>query len=160
MTRQWSPPMTSDGSFNKLFVPHGRFEAYVDGRLIISQVTGPWNKELIDAWAKALHPLAKAVSADGPHVGIAIIHGSMLCPPDALVGLRKVVSYSVRHMDNIGHAIVADSSVEGRGLLAQTFARIYEGLVPYCLFDNLPAAKSWGQQLLRECMEKRAIGKP
>ncbi len=149
------PPMTTDGSFSKLFVPHGQFEAYVEGRLVISQVTGPWNKELIDEWAQALHPLAKAVSADGPHVGIAIIHRSLLCPPDALEGLRKVVLYSVRRMDNIGHAIVADPSVEGRKLLVQTFARIYEGVVPYRLFDNLPAAKEWGHGLLLECMERR-----
>ncbi len=146
--------------FSKLFVPHGRFEAYVDGRLVISKVTGPWNKELIDDWAQALHPLAKAVSADGPHVGIAIIQDSLLCPPDALEGLRKVVLYSVRHMDNIGHAIVADASVEGRNVLAQTFARIYEGVVPYRLFDNLPAAKEWANALLQECLTKRENNQP
>ncbi len=149
--------MTTQGGFSKIFVPHGRFVAYVDDRLVISEVTGPWNRELIDAWAQALHPLAKAACADGPHVGIAVIHGSLLCPPDALEGLRKVVAYSVRHLDNIGHAIVADSGVEGRGLLAQTFAKIYDGLVPYRLFDDLPAAKQWGQDLLRECMDSRAM---
>lgn len=147
--------MTSNGRFSKLFVPHGQFDAYVEGRLVISQVTGPWNKELVDEWARALHPMAKAIGADGPHAGIAIIHGSMLCPPDALESLRKVVAYSVRHMGNIAHVIVADSTVEGRKLLEPLFAKLYEGLVPYRMFETLPPAKEWANALLSECLAQR-----
>lgn len=147
--------MTSDGRFSKLFVPHGQFDAYVDGRLVISRVTGPWNKELVDAWALALHPLAKAVCADGPHVGIAIIQESMLCSPDALEVLRRVVLYSVQHLDNIAHVIVADASVEGRTLLAPTFASIYAGVVSHRLFETLPEAKEWANALLVTTLAQR-----
>lgn len=147
--------MTTRGKLSTLFVPHGQFKAYAEDRLVISEVTGPWNKELVYVWAQALHPLAKALSTDGPHVGIAIIHGSILCPPDALEALRKVVLYSVQRLDNVAHAIVADASVEGRRLLANTFARVYEGVVPYQLFEDLPSAKAWGNALLQQSLANR-----
>ncbi len=134
--------MTRHNKISKLFVPHGRFDAYVDGRLVISQVTGPRNKELVDEWALALYSLAKAVCTDGPHGGVAVIHGSMLCPPDAMDALRNVIAYSVRNMDNVAHVIVADSTIEGRTLLAPVFAKLYEGLVPYRMFDALPRQRN------------------
>ena len=152
--------MSTAGRLPKLFAPHGQFDAYVDGRIVISEVTGPWNKELIDEWALAVYPLAKTVSADGPHAGIAIIHGSLLCPPDALEELRKAVLYSAQHLDNVGHAIVADASVEGRNLLARTFAELYTGVVPYRMFDALLPAKEWINTLLDECLAKRKTGAP
>jgi hypothetical protein len=137
------------------FAPHGQFDAYVEGHLLISEVIGPWNRELVDAWAQALHPVAKAICTRGPHVGIAIIRQSILCPPDALEALRKVVLYSVQRLDNVGHVIVADESVEGRKLLAQTFARVYEGVVPYQQFEDLPSAKAWGNGLIQTNLAKR-----
>ena len=142
--------MTADDKLSKLFIPHGGFEAYVEDRLIISDVTGPWNKELVDAWAKTLYPLAVQARANGPHVGIAIIHRSIVCPPDALEALRKVVLYSVQRLDNVGHGIVADASVEGRDFLATTYARVYEGVVPFQLFEDLPSAKEWAEDLLQQ----------
>ena len=54
---------------------HGDFSWYVEGRLLITDVTGPWNKELVESWAATLHPSALALSRTGPHVGIAHIHG-------------------------------------------------------------------------------------
>jgi hypothetical protein len=57
---------------------HGEFACHVDGRLIVSDVVGPWNLELVQAWAAELHRHASLMTP-GPHVGIAIVHGSILC---------------------------------------------------------------------------------
>ncbi|UUZ49455.1 hypothetical protein LP420_03915 [Massilia sp. B-10] len=89
------------------FRPHGKFATRVDGRLIISEVTGPWNKELVQYWGQRCLPEATLVAAGGPWVGIAIIHESMLCPPDALAVLRRIAAHSASALQCAAHVIVA-----------------------------------------------------
>ena len=127
------------------FPAHGDFLTRVDGRLIISDVTGPWNKELVEEWACAAHPVAKGV---GPHVGIAIIHGSMLCTPDALLVLRRSAEYAARGLECVAHAIVAAREVEGRDFVESSFIKAYEGVLPLAIFYTLDEARQWAFGLL------------
>lgn len=131
------------------FQMHGHFHTHVDGRLVVSNVTGPWNKELVESWARQCYPAVKTLSASGPYVGIAVIHESMLCPPDAMRTLRAVVASSAAELGCIGHLVVADSKVEGRSLVKGNFIEVYEGLVDYGFFDTFEAARAHGLQLLR-----------
>src|SRR4051812_30321104 len=109
------------------FRQHGLFTAHVEGRILITEVTGPWNLEMIENWARHVYPMAKALAADGPHVSISIIRESMFCPPDAFDALRRTVEFGVSKLHLLGQLNVADQSVEGRGFLESTYARIYEG---------------------------------
>ncbi len=131
---------------NTSYRAHGKFTIRVDGQIIVSDVTGPWNKELVEAWGLQVYPAAKALAAIGPNAGIAIVHESMLCPPDALASLKLLVQYSATKLNCVGHCIVANRNTAGRDLLEATFARIYEGIVPYRLFDNFDEAWAWSQQ--------------
>lgn len=128
---------------NTAFRPHGKFSIAVDGQLMITEVTGPWNKELVEYWAHQCYPQAKALSAAGPYAGIAVISESMLCPPDAMETLREIVLFSATRLRCIAHVIVADPSVDGRGFLDSTFARIYDGVVDHRVFDTLEEARAW-----------------
>ncbi|MEJ7806541.1 MAG: hypothetical protein WKG03_11570 [Telluria sp.] len=128
-----------------VFRAHGEFLTRVDGRLIISDVTGPWNKELVEEWAVAAQPVAMGV---GPHVGIAIIHGSMLCTPDALLVLRRSAAYAARSLQCVAHAIVAGKEVEGRDFVESSFFRAYAGVLPLAIFYTLDEARSWAFGLL------------
>lgn len=128
---------------NSPFRPHGSFSLRVEGRLVISHITGPWNKELVTAWAKACQPEGKILSDSGPYVGIAVIGASMLCPPDAMETLRRAVRYSATRQRCIAHVIVAGASVDGRGFLEPVFARIYEGVVEHRIFHELDEARAW-----------------
>ena len=127
------------------FRSHGNFLTRVDGRLIISDVTGPWNKELVEEWAIAAQPVAIGV---GPHVGIAVIHGSMLCTPEALLVLRRCAGYAAHALACVAHAIVADKTVEGRDFVESSFFRAYEGVLPLAIFYTLEEARSWAEGLL------------
>ncbi len=127
---------------------HGKFTIRVDGQIIVSDVTGPWNKELVEAWGVQVYPTAKALAANGPNAGIAIVHESMLCPPDALASLKLLVQYSVTKLNCVGHCIVASRDIAGRDLLQATYARIYEGIVAYQLFDNFDDAMAWSRKQL------------
>jgi hypothetical protein len=125
------------------FRPHGDYAAWVEGRLVISEVTGPWNVELVRLWAAELHAKTAPLAATGPHAGIAIIHGSMLCPPDALELMAKAVRYPERHLRCVAHVVVADASVEGRELMRASYARMYPGAMPHRLFDDVAEARTW-----------------
>ena len=125
---------------------HGKFTIRVDGPIIISDVTGPWNKELVEAWGLQVYPVVKELAAAGPNAGIAVVHESMLCPPDALASLKLLVQYSASKMNCASHAIVASRTTAGRDLLEATFARVYEGVIAYRLFDNLDEALVWSRE--------------
>lgn len=135
---------------NSAYRPHGRFATHVEGRLMVSEVTGPWNKELVEYWGQQCYPAAKALGEGGPYVGIAVIHNSMLCPADALEALARVVRYSATRLHCIAHVIVADASVDGRDFLEPVFARVYEGVVAHAIFYTVEEARAWSLALLRE----------
>lgn len=136
------PPIT--------FRAHGHFTTRVEGQLIISEVTGPWNKELVEEWAYGSQPVAQALAAHGPHVGIAVISGSMLCTPDALKVLRQAARHAATTLNCRAHVIVADASVEGRDFVESNFERAYEGVMPLAIFYTLDEARAWALARLAE----------
>ena len=131
-----------------VFLPHGQFHSWIDGRYVISDVTGPWNKELVVDWVGHVYPFAQELSLTGPHVGIAVVHQSLMCPPDALEELGLAVRYSVRKLDCIAHLIVAAPSVEGREFMARTYGRLYHELCPHSFFNTMEEARSFAAPLL------------
>jgi hypothetical protein len=133
---------------NTAFRPHGKFTIQVDGPLMVTDITGPWNKELVEYWADRCYPQARALSDAGPYVGIAVFHESMLCPPDAMDMLRKIVYYSATKLRCIAHVIVAAPSVDGRDFLESTFARIYDGVVEHRIFYTVEEARAWSLAFL------------
>jgi hypothetical protein len=132
------------------FHPHGDFLIRRDGQVLVSEVTGPWNAELVALWAKQIYPYARELAAQGPHAGIAIVRQSMVTSPEALAKLRQIVAYSVANLRCVAHVIVADRSVEGRSLLEPVFAKVYEGLCAHRLFEDYDPARAWVQALLTE----------
>ncbi|MES2017662.1 MAG: hypothetical protein V4484_14320 [Pseudomonadota bacterium] len=130
------------------FAAHGEFKAHVEGRIIVSEVVGPWNKELVDKWSRVMYGYAKQLSASGPHVGIARIHTSMMCPPDALQAMRQAVLFGNERLGSIGNALVADPGVEGRALMLPMYEQLYLGGNPYAFFHDLDSATAWALALL------------
>jgi hypothetical protein len=132
------------------FRVHGNFNCYIDGQVLVTEVTGPWNKELVEAWAEFTYPIALAASSRGAYVGIAQIHRSMLCPPDALEALRQKVRYASKHLNCICNVVVAGHEVEGRDFVEPNFVQIYENVVPYRFFYELDEALAWSHELLQD----------
>ncbi|HYD79675.1 MAG TPA: hypothetical protein VEC06_07695 [Paucimonas sp.] len=141
---------------SEFFRPHGEFHIYIDGQILVTEVTGPWNKELVDRWARECYPPAKQLGALQPYAGIVIVRGSMICPPDAMEALARVVRYSKEKLNCLAHIVVADRTVEGRDLIEAAYARIYEGVVAYNFFYEYAEAKTWADALLRA----HGAGKP
>jgi hypothetical protein len=132
------------------FQPHGEYKLRLEGRVLISELVGPWNLELVDTWMKAAHPMVKELAATGPHVHMTIVTGSLLCPPEALDRLAEVIVYTTAKMQCIGNPVVAAASVEGRALFEPMYARIYDGSPPRGLFLDYESAMAWSRELLAE----------
>jgi hypothetical protein len=130
------------------FLPHGEFKAYLDGRIIVSDVVGPWNRELVDQWAAEMLVLVTQMHRSGPHVGLAILRGSMLCTPDALTAMRQALGYGTAKGGCIGNAVVADADVEGRALMLPTYDGLYDERAPHRFFYDVHSARAWALSLL------------
>lgn len=133
---------------NSKFIPHGDFRLRLEGRVLISELVGPWNLELVNVWMKAAHPMVKELASTGPHVHMTIVSGSLLCPPEALDRLAEVIVYTTHKMQCIGNPVVAAADVEGRTLFEPMYARIYDGSPPRGLFFDYASAKAWSLELL------------
>jgi hypothetical protein len=134
---------------SQLFRIHGDFKCHIDGQVVVTEVTGPWNKELVEAWSAFMYPIALELSAKGPYMGIAVIRGSMLCPPDALESLRRAVQYASKHLQCVCNVIVAARDVEGRGFIEPNFVQIYGDTIPYKFFYDIDEAMAWSKEQLR-----------
>ena len=132
------------------FNPHGEYKLRLEGRVLISELVGPWNLELVDAWMKAAHPMVKELAATGPHVHMTIVTGSLLCTPEALDRLAAVIVYTTAQMQCVGNPVVAAANVEGRALFEPMYARIYHGSPPRGLFLDYASAKAWSLAVLAE----------
>ncbi|PWF49338.1 hypothetical protein [Massilia glaciei] len=130
------------------FRPHGNYKLRLDGRILVSDLQGPWNLELVDAWMRAAYPMVKELAATGPHVHLTVVTGSLLCTPESLDRLTEVIVYTTAHMKCVGNPVVAAAEVEGRALFEPMYARIYDGSPPRGLFYDIETAKTWALELL------------
>ena len=56
------------------FAAHGEFKARLDGRIIVSEVVGPWNREAVLNWVGHAHALS-----DGQKRGAVLFFGRAGC---------------------------------------------------------------------------------
>ena len=56
------------------------FSVYVHEQILLTEVTGPWNRELVDYWAEQAFVLAQQFSRERPYVAVTEVYESMLCP--------------------------------------------------------------------------------
>lgn len=126
-----------------LFPPHGKYSLYRDGQVLVTEVVGPWNLELVQEWARSAIPFSIEMQEEGPWAGIAIMSESMLATPDAMAALRKVVAASVEQFNCIAHIVVAAPGVAGKGVVEPAFEKVYEGLCLSGFFDDYESAKKW-----------------
>jgi hypothetical protein len=129
---------------NAIFRPHGKFQIWTEGQLLLTELTGPWNRELVEYWAAQAFELANTFSLERPYIGITIVHESILCPADAIDRIARAIQVSRTKLHCIENVIVAADSVEGKELVRSTYQRI--GLRHF--FSDLDSAKAWAEQMI------------
>ncbi|PWF54935.1 hypothetical protein C7C56_004430 [Massilia glaciei] len=116
----------------------------------MSEVDGPWNKEMVVQWMRAASPVARSLAETGPHIALTIVTGSLLCPPEALTMLGQVIHHTAARLQCIGNLVVAADGVEGRALFTPMYARIYTADTPHDLFPDYESGKAWALAVLAE----------
>ncbi|MFZ6742361.1 hypothetical protein ACO0LC_03975 [Undibacterium sp. JH2W] len=130
------------------FPPHGQFKIYLEGRILVTEVSGPWNVELVRQWGAAVRPYSLQLMHGGPWAGLAIIKKSMLSTPEGMEELGRITANGVTTFACIANVVVATPDVAGRGVVESAFKRIYEGVCAYAFFDEADEARQWLHELL------------
>lgn len=136
-----------------VFRPHGKFRIWTEGALLLTEVVGPWNRELVLQWQKQAIGVAKELGRQMPYVGITIVRESILCPADAMEAIGQATSYALARLNCLANVIVAEPDVVGRDVVQ--FA--YEKIDVHYYFDDVEAAKNWALALLAEQATKQII---
>jgi len=130
------------------FAAHGHIDFSVEGNVIVSVVSGPFNLEAIQALAKARRAVAEQWTYAGRRGAIAVFNNSILMSPEALTayedGLR---SHFSKPSLTVALAWVVGTEVEGRELMLKHFERIFAGVsIEWKAFEDLESARTWIQE--------------
>jgi len=131
------------------FSKHGAFTLSVDGRLLVVEVEGPWNLELIHSYGMETQPIAEEMARTGPWVLISIAKHSALFTPEAIEALRQTAVTHVRRMGRIATAYVVAPAVEGYRLVDAIFESVYRGVCEVAVFETRAEAEAWAHEQLR-----------
>lgn len=125
------------------FPAHGDFALRQDGRLLMSDLTGPWNLERVDRYRIEVAPHVARLAAKGPWAQIAVCHRSELAPQDALLALADSARLLAGQYHRVAIAYVLPPGVEGHGLMESVLTRLYGGFQTAACFDALAPACTW-----------------
>ncbi|KAA3653915.1 MAG: hypothetical protein DWQ11_06560 [Proteobacteria bacterium] len=125
------------------FAAHGDFALRQEGRLLMSDLTGPWNLELVDRYRVEVAPHVARLAAGGPWAQIAVCHRSVLAPQDALQALADSARLLAGQYHRVAIAYVLPPEVEGHGIMESVFDRLYKGFQAVACFDALAPACAW-----------------
>jgi hypothetical protein len=95
------------------FSPHGTFHIRLEGQILVQEVGGPWNLEMVNVWASSLLPYAHQLEARGRWSALVVFEGSLLTSPDAIQRMRQFVNYSTQSFCEVACAAAASPEVEG-----------------------------------------------
>jgi|CXWL01.1.fsa_nt_gi hypothetical protein len=132
-----------------MFEPHGQVEAHLEGRILITNLVGPFNVELIRHWIHLSMPLTQQLGLELPCGSISIVHRSMLSSPDAFDLLGKTLRHFSHTLYGVASACVADATVEGRNMIETTYMRQQARNLPQRFFYDLPSARAWVEEQIR-----------
>ena len=108
------------------FAAHGLVDMRGDGNIVRANVTGPFNAELVIAFANAVNELLASWRPTGPYGWYAIWHGSMMTQPDALAIYERLL---VRNRHAFPRACInlfcVPPDVEGRRLMVPLWETLY-----------------------------------
>ncbi len=136
---------------NFVFRPHGTFKTWVEDQFLLTEVTGPWNVELVEYWSQQALSLARQFSKDQPYVAITVVHESMLCSPEALEKIAAATEYGERYLPCLGHCVVAAKEVDGREVVRY----MYEKIRLEHIFEDMDEAIRWANGLIKEDRAKQ-----
>ena len=120
---------------------HGFFEVSVEGRILISRVTGPWNLEAVEAYSEEVNRKIKQLIGQ-PWGVLAIVSGEPIHTPESMQEMTDTIRFH-RSLGRCATALVF-VDVEGVHLMKTMLAPMYiDSKEPYYFADDEASARSW-----------------
>ena len=132
------------------FAAHGECTVSIEDRLLLTRVSGPWNRELVELWAADALQGARQLSVQGRWAMLVIVSQSMLSTADAVVALGKSIRQLLAQSHPIASVYVAVPGTEGRGMVNAGLERMHHGMTPVRFFDSETEARAWLAEQLAE----------
>jgi len=126
-----------------MFEPHGDTQFLIEGQMLLVELRGPWNAELIDCYDRQSRPLMAGLSAAGRWGVIAITRISTMFTDDGAQRLRDLLRQPSPTLNRAATAFVIAPEVEGYRLCDPLLHEIYDPIAPFEIFESLPPAKAW-----------------
>ncbi len=127
------------------FRPHGYIEATADGNLLRHQAWGPFNDELVVAYAALEERLLPQMLTFARWGDLVLFHGSAMAPRSAFDAFAVHLLQRAR-LGQAAHvtALVMPPEVEGGEIMAGLFLNLYRdaGLLLQS-FEDMAVAERW-----------------
>lgn len=148
-----NPEIRSTDEFNhQQFRPHGRADFVIEGRTLVCEAFGPFNKELIEAVIGIKTELIADMVRRGKWGAVIVIRNSALASSEVIdtfsANLRQLAAAGVAAS---AAAMVIARNVEGGALMQQHFVKAYtDAGLTLTVFEQLDEAKNWVAEQLGE----------
>ena len=130
------------------FIAHGSLELREEGQILIAEIGGPWNNELIDQYRERMTEHVPALAMRGAWGLVIEIYGTASCPPNAIESIRAGVREHAEKWNRISTAYVIAPNVAGYRILDSVWQGIYERIMPFSIFDKRDDALRWTRSIL------------
>lgn len=127
----------------KKFAAHGSFLLSVEARILVSRMSGPFNAECAHAYIRAALPIIRELAKSGPWAGITEFSESALFPLEMSSIMRSQTTVGVKQLQLVANCWVVPPSVEGYGIVDKQALSIYDGVLPFQMFENSADARVW-----------------
>lgn len=132
------------------FSAHGAVSFAQQGQILIADIQGPWNLELIELYKEMMAPYVQDLAVKGAWGLIIEIHNEASCPPDAVEGIRRGVIDQAASWHRVCTAYVIAPDVAGHHLMDRIWRGIYRGIIPCEIFEQREHALAWVNQILQD----------
>lgn len=131
------------------FSVHGAVNFARQGQILIADIQGPWNMELINLYKEKMVPYVQDLSAKGAWGLIIQIHNEASCPPDAVAGIQRGVIDQAANWHRVCTAYVIAPDVVGYHIMDRVWRGIYRDIIPCEIFEQQEQAIAWVDQTLQ-----------
>lgn len=143
-----------------LFPAHGSFSLAISKQLLLVDLHGPWNIELVLSYQRELDKAAEILHAGGPWAVVAHVFTSTLFTPEAMNSMRMKAQHQGAALQRIATAFVISPEVEGYRLMDRTLLQMYAGSQAFCIFEEQAPAMSWATEQIENANAIAAVANP
>lgn len=123
------------------FCPHGTYALHIEGRILVSHVSGPWNRELIEDYVGAITAMIGKL-AGSPWAMRATVTKNGMHTPESYAGLVEGIRRQ-RPLGRVATAVIL-CDVEAPTIVRSVLEKMYiEAEEPHAFFDDETSANAW-----------------